>query len=415
MVSNMESLQDKLKSLGVLIGASPITPNPRSERNKIEDVLGGEEFSTVYGNIFITYNDYPPEYQHGKISIDRKVNPNILAAYTHLNDSAPIPIDKVAFLDTETNGLSGGTGTLVFLVGIGFFTEKGFHLTQVFLRTPGEEQAFLSVLEQIISPFELLVTYNGKSFDIPLLNTRHSLNFFPSPFQSLQHMDLLHLARQVWKIRLSSRSLSNLEHEIIQFHRTQEEIPGWLVPSIYIDYLQNGNAQPLTGVFYHNAMDILSLAAIFCHLTELVSNPFNQVENNLDFVSIAYINESKGEIDQAISLYIQALARDIPDNTAQWASHRLANIYKRNGDWQSAIEYWTKAADNDHLESCIELAKYYEHYALNITKAIQWAEKALLLHTSSESKNYRKSLSNPSVLIHRIERLQKKRDWTRSK
>jgi uncharacterized protein YprB with RNaseH-like and TPR domain len=409
MVSDMESLQNKLKSLGVFISAPPNTIPPTSEKNKIEDVLDGEELSTIYGNIFITHHDYPPDYQHGKMSIGCDVNPNILAAYTHLNDSASMSIEKVAFLDTETSGLSGGTGTLVFLIGIGFYTEERFRLTQVFLRTPGEEQAFLSALEQIIAPFELLVTYNGKSFDIPLLNTRYSLNLFPSPFQSLQHMDLLHLARKMWKIRLPSRSLSNLENEIIQFHRTQEEIPGWLIPSIYFDYLQNGNAHPLAGVFYHNSMDILSLTAIFCYLSDLIHNPICRVENNLDFISIAYLNESKGQIDQAISLYIQALARDIPDNNAQWTLHRLANIYKRNGDWQNAIEYWTKAADNDHLESCIELAKYYEHHARNIPQAIQWAEKAYLLHKQSEWKNSFRSSSNPLMYVHRIERLHKKR------
>jgi len=407
-VNRMESLEEKLLSLGVSLGLKQSQTGSILKNNRIEDVLPGEEFSTDFGSTFIFHKDYPPAYQHGIVPFDKNIPFKELVNCSNLDISPLPPISKIAFLDTETSGLSGGTGTIVFLVGIGAFSDTGFRMTQIFLRSPAEEKSFLSALEHIIAPYELMITYNGKSFDVPLLNTRYLLNYFPSPFGSIKHLDLLHLSRKVWKIRLSSRSLSALESDILLFKRTSEEIPGWMVPQIYFDYLRDGDAHPLAGVFYHNAEDILSLTALFHHLSDMVRAPCDRIENNLDLISIAGILEKKGDFDQAILLYKEAIIRGIPQYFTHWVLFRLASIYKRILDWDTACKFWTQAAEEGHLDSCLELAKYFEHQSQNIPQAIGWCQKAIIIQQQVAPATFHRSISTQPQLIHRLERLQTK-------
>jgi uncharacterized protein YprB with RNaseH-like and TPR domain len=163
-----------------------------------------------------------------------------------------------AFIDTETTGLSGGTGTYAFLIGAGRFDGDDFHLAQFFLRDPYEEPAQLAALENFLAPCQAVVSFNGKAFDAPLLNARFTMHGWHSPLLDMSHIDLLHLARRLWRNRLPKRALIDLEAQILGAQRTEEDVPGWMVPQLYADYLRDGNPQPLKSVFYHNSMDILS-------------------------------------------------------------------------------------------------------------------------------------------------------------
>ncbi len=172
-----------------------------------------------------------------------------------------------AFLDTETTGLSGGTGTYAFLVGVARFEDEGLHLAQFFMRDPSEEPGLLAALEEFLAPCQALVTFNGKAFDAPLLLTRYLCHGWQPPFQGLAHVDLLHLARRLWRDRLPSRTLTMLEAHILGAGRSEEDIPGWLIPEMYFTYLQTGDPTPLKSVFYHNAMDVISLVALMEHMS----------------------------------------------------------------------------------------------------------------------------------------------------
>ena len=141
------------------------------------------------------------------------------------------------------------------------------------MRDPGQEAALLAALDQWLAEFDVIVTFNGKSFDVPLLNSRFLMNGITTPFERYEHVDVLQIARKLWRDRLPSRALGELEKEIIHFYRTGDDIPGWMIPQVYFDYLRSGDARPLAGVFYHNVIDILTLAALFGHIGAMLNDP----------------------------------------------------------------------------------------------------------------------------------------------
>ena len=404
----MESLSDKLKSLGVQVGAGNLPrPKPRISHS-IEDVLPGQIVATPYGDTYVVESWYGVEYQHGTIQLTNDYKLQVLSEWGHAPHLAHSPLSGFVFLDTETTGLGGGTGTFAFLVGLGHLTENGFHLIQLLLRGPQEEPALLYLLNQYLSAFQAVVTYNGKSFDIPLLNTRHILNGFNSPFKAFDHLDLLPLARRLWKNRLPSRSLGNLEIEIIGAARTQEEVPGWLIPQIYFDYLHNGDARPLSGVLYHNGMDILSLAALFQHVAHLLDDPLGYVApQSLDLIAVARLYEELGQYETAVQLYETSLQMGMPEPFFIQTLERFANLYRRQGEWQKTINLWHKAVEHHQVDACIELAKYYEHQQRDCVQALQWAEKALQM-VDDHIPGIAARREEKKALNHRIDRLHRK-------
>jgi tetratricopeptide (TPR) repeat protein len=282
------------------------------------------------------------------------------------------------FLDTETSGLAGGTGTYAFEIGVGRFTAKGFRLAQFFMRHPGEEPALLAGLTSFVDGMQAVVTYNGKSFDIPLLNTRYTLMGLTSPFEQGNHFDLLPLARRLWRTRLESCTLSNVEARILGVTRGEQEVPGYLIPEIYFDYLKTQDARPMVGIFYHNAIDILSLAGLFSHMALLLHQPHSEeISHPEDTASLARFFETSGDTAQAKALYQQALREILPDTLYWEVLNRYSFMLKRSGDWPGAIALWEKAAQAGHQYAFEELAKYYEHHAKDLVQAHEWTSRAI--------------------------------------
>jgi len=215
------SLLDRLKSLGVHIGTSQVKPAEKSSmRVPVEQVIDGYEHTTPFGAAFLADAHYPEDYQHGIIPFSQRVDFSLLGEWAGYPDLYEKPANQFIFLDTETSGLAGGTGTFAFMIGLGWWQQDGFRLQQFFLREPAEETAVLAALDEILTPFQTVVTYNGKSFDIPLLNARHTLSAFRSPFPAMQHVDLLALSRRIWRNRLPSRSLGSIEHDVLAINRS---------------------------------------------------------------------------------------------------------------------------------------------------------------------------------------------------
>ncbi|MDO8970283.1 MAG: ribonuclease H-like domain-containing protein, partial [Saprospiraceae bacterium] len=289
----MESLSDKLKSLGVRTGfGSKEKPAPPKDGFDISTVVAGREFETALGTTFMVENDYPFEHFVGNEHLFHPLNLATIGQWAGLRDLAEQSIDSMVLLDTETSGLVGGTGTFAFLIGLGFRTQAGYRVVQLFMRDPSQEPALLAGLSLILSGFKTMITFNGKSFDAPLLNTRHVLNTIPNPLVHLHHIDLLPLARRLWRNRLPSRALKDLETEILGMSRTDEEVPGWMIPEIYYEYLRTRDARPLGGVLYHNAQDILSLGLLFNHMADLLDHPLDIApEQGLDIIAIARLYE----------------------------------------------------------------------------------------------------------------------------
>lgn len=401
----MESLQDKLRALGVNLGMPASTGVPKEKVTRIEQVVNGEYFPTSFGEAFIVREEIDPSKTFGLLI------PSTLDLISQWANSTRLPtarFEEVIFLDTETSGLAGGTGTFAFMIGMGYFTDHSFQLIQLFMRDPSEEPGLLSALSHFLGNFKTIVTFNGKSFDIPLLNTRHVLNGFTTPFTEIDHVDLLHLARRLWRTRLPSRALKDLEIELLDIQRTQEEVPGWMVPELYYNYLRHGDVQPLSGVFYHNGMDVISLAALFNYTASLLDHPLQyQQVDSLDLVAIARLYDQLDRTDEALSLYEKALDQGLPITFYADTLLRFAEIKSRRGDLQAALSLWQKAAENGSVEGCLHLAKHYEHTVKAFFEAHRWAKKALVLlerspdHSGKSIDDVQKRINRIEILINR--------------
>src|SRR5512146_2606964 len=283
----MPSLTDKLKSLGVKTGTAGLPKPARQEGHGIDSVLSGTVLPTALGETFVYEERFAGDYRHGLASIRLDVPLTVISAWAADPRLSSIDLSSFIFLDTETSGLAGGTGTYAFLVGAARFIDGEFVLKQFFMRDPAEEPALLEALADFLAAGQALVTFNGRAFDAPLLSTRYTLHSIPNPFKDFAHLDLLPLSRRLWRDRLPSRALKYLEENILGLPRTSEEVPGYEIPWLYFDYLRTGDATPLKGVFYHNAMDVVAMAALLSHVSSILHDPFNGgVEHGLDFVAL---------------------------------------------------------------------------------------------------------------------------------
>jgi uncharacterized protein len=407
----VSTLSDRLRSLGVKVGVSEISSPPKVEKYSIERVLPGSFLNTDQGQTYVVQQDFPVDYQHGKQTLLIDSPLLVIGKWAREPDLHNLEAGSFAFLDTETSGLAGGTGTFAFLVGAGRFEGDHFHLAQFFMRDPSEEGALLFALEEFLAPCSALVSFNGKSFDAPLLNTRYALAGWKSPLVGMQHVDLLYLARRLWRDRLPSRTLGNLEVQILGTSRTEEEVPGWMIPQMYFDYLRSGDASGMKNVFYHNAMDVVSLAALFKHVAGLLADPLHQVGlDPIDQASLAKLFEDLEDEELAIQLYKTSLQQRMGGSRDEqyWDTlQRLSFLYKHREEYMQAIPLWEEAARNGKLYAYVELAKIYEHTLDDLSQALEWTLQAIRFIEKSSFPTYERSYWQPE-LEHRLERLNRK-------
>ena len=374
---DMRSISDKLTSLGVGKGM-PTQPKPKPESHSIDSVVAGTFVPTPRGDVFISEQTYPSNYIYGASPLLSSFPLSFISQWANDPQVSSLPISKFAFLDTETSGLSGGTGTYAFLVGAARFIDDKFVLQQFFMRDPAEEPALLEGLAKFLASCQSLVTFNGKAFDAPLLSTRYRLHQIPIPYQDYSHLDLLPLARRLWRDRLESRALKFLEEHVLGLKRSSEEVPGFEIPWLYFDYLRSGDARQLGGVFYHNAMDVVAMAALLAHMNDMLESPFDgKVQHGLDFVALGKLFEDLGHWDEAARLFERGLESDLTENDFGTAVKRLSILQKRRGDLGEAVRLWEAAAKRGHLYAFIELAKHYEHKERDMKSALKWTKSAL--------------------------------------
>jgi hypothetical protein len=364
--------------LGVKVGASDLAPPQPKSPYGIETVMPGAFHPTQRGEVFIVEQVFTADYRHGNSPIVCTSPLSLIAQWANDVRLAEIPLSRFAFLDTETSGLSGGTGTYAFMIGIGRFVEDQFVLQQFFMRDPAEESDMLEAVADFLAPAQALVTFNGKAFDAPLLSTRFRMHDIPLPYKDYSHLDLLPLARRLWRDRLESRALKYLEEHILGLRRTLEEVQGYEVPWLYFDYLRSGDARPLAGVFYHNAMDVVAMAALLTHVNEMLQNPYEGcVEHGLDFIALGKLFEDLGHWEEAARLFEHGLELNLTEADFGVAVKRLSILQKKRGDFNEALRLWETAAANGHIYAHIEMAKYYEHKCRDAKSALQWTRSAL--------------------------------------
>jgi len=293
--------------------------------------------------------------------------------------------EKWLFLDTETTGLAGGTGTYAFLIGLASWDAGGLQVEQFFMRDFAEEHSLLQELTQRIAERPVLVTFNGKSFDWPLLESRFTMTRSIAVPKLAAHLDLLHPARALWKLRLGSVRLVELERHILDaprlgWHR-ENDVSSALIPQFYFDYLRGGPAEPLAGVVRHNQMDLRGLAALFGKINEMLSESSGAVNGveSLDLFGLSRFLQRRGEDDRAHSACSQALAIGLPAEFRPKAHRELAQMAKRRGEHAQAAEILLEiiADPHDGLHACEQLAIYYERHAKDLVKAVQFSELAI--------------------------------------
>ncbi|HEX5838440.1 MAG TPA: ribonuclease H-like domain-containing protein [Anaerolineales bacterium] len=385
-------------------------PRPKRKAGyEIDSVVDGLYLSTRLGDVFVAEKCFTTDYLHGSSSILCSSSFSLVSQWAHDPRIADLPLSALAYLDTETSGLTGGTGTYAFLVGAARFIDGKFVLKQFFMRDPGEEEALLEGLADFLAPARALVTFNGKAFDAPILVTRYLMNRMPVPFTGYSHIDLLPLARRLWRDRLESRALKYLEEHVLGMRRTSEEVPGYEIPWLYMDYLRTRDARPLAGVFYHNAMDVVAMAALLAHMNEIITNPYEgRVAHGLDFIALGKLFEDLGLVEEAARLFERGLQHEITEPDFKAALMRLSILQKRRGDFEEALRLWKQAAEAGHIYAHIEIAKYYEHKRRDVKSALAWTRTALehLQQASRMASHERKHWLEE--ISHRLARLERK-------
>ncbi|HKV05781.1 MAG TPA: ribonuclease H-like domain-containing protein [Candidatus Acidoferrales bacterium] len=282
------------------------------------------------------------------------------------------------FLDTETTGLAGGTGTYPFLVGIAWWDAGGLEVEQFFMREQSEEHSLLVALAERMAERRVLVTFNGKSFDWPLLETRYRMTRTIQPPAPRAHLDFLHPARNLWRLRLGSVRLAELERHVLGWNRGAD-VMSELIPQIYFNYLRGGPPEPLVPVFHHNQMDLRGLVGLATRILSLLANPESQGRDALELYGVSRICERRGEAVRAKKLYQRSIAADLPPETGRAARRSLARLAKRDGDFDLARALWEGLAGNSRegFEAYEQLAIYFEHRAGVPHRAAELSRKAL--------------------------------------
>lgn len=377
----------RLENLGMLRNSPARTAGLTRHRlqRSIEEVVPGQVIETPAGPCFVSEQHFTVDKPHGRWPLGDLLErpPEILGRL--LEPSGPAPaLDprQIVFLDTETTGLAGGTGTYAFLVGIGFFSsERTFVVRQFFMRDYDEEPAQMSALVEALEPFGALGSFNGLSFDVPLLETRLALQRLPSRLSRLPHIDLLRPARRVWRRVLMSCALSSLEQAVLAVRRSGADVPSWIIPELYFQYLRTGEAAPLAGVFYHNQQDILSMVTLANHLCRLLENPAETGRHPLELAAVARWHESHGDMERAIALYKEALLHPLPPDERTRLLRRLSALLVRAHCHEEALELWQvvmAAGDVEHaVEILVDLAKYHEWQTRDIPRALEVTEQAI--------------------------------------
>jgi len=412
-----------VSSVNTLVTARDIGQLREQKKASLERFIPGQLVENDLGRFFLLSETYSPDHLQGIQPLPRRLDPYWFNRFAAGEEAIEGDRPHLVYLDTETTGLAGGAGTFAFLVGLGYWRrgEAGeeFVVEQFFMRDYDEEPALLAALDERIQEqqFEGLVTYNGRCFDIPLLITRFISNRRRDRLARLPHLDLLYPVRQLWKLKHGDCSLGNIEKRVLGVRR-EGDIPGEEIPRTYFQFVRGGDPRRLLPIFSHNVIDILSLTALTGKVLEQVATAPEQLDP-VEVYSLGRMHLRQGALEQA-SLFLQKSDRDLlPAQIYLRSQKELALAYKRNGDWDRAVEVWMQTVESydagiaaneerPDLFAFEELAKYYEHQAKDYYRAIEMVGRAL------EQLRAVVWPELEEVLQHRLLRLQKKVERVKS-
>lgn len=295
----------------------------------------------------------------------------------------PFHVKHAVFMDTETTGLAGGTGTLAFLLGLASIEDETLHLRQLFLTQFGGETALLQAASDWIGTRKHLVTFNGKSFDAPLMATRYRLARLPDPFATMNHVDLFHPTRRAFANRWPDCRLQTAEKHLLGFARV-DDLPSYNIPDVWFAFMRHGSTDRLAAVLTHNRFDLLSLVTLLPSLAEAFSNPGT---SGADVESIARYYRQQGDADAAFT-HLQRHHKRLGEQGLL----DLAWMYRRRQNWELAVAIWEHLAQQQCVEAIERLAKYHEHVrrdyqsALELTHQLKTLDRDQSAHRQRERR-----------------------------
>jgi uncharacterized protein YprB with RNaseH-like and TPR domain len=353
----------------------------------LEELVDGMRVENALGEYFLVETAVHLEVRHGDVPLSRfhTIASSTVSVLTAEPELEGFDLRRAVFLDTETTGLAGGAGTAAFLIGVGWADGERFRVRQYFMRDYHEEAALLHGLAEELRRFELLVTFNGKMFDVPLLDARFRLNRSRFPLGDARHLDLLHPARRLWKARLESCRLQTLEGALMGLRRAGD-IPGEQIPQIYFDWVRRRDARMLARVFEHNRQDIVSLAALAVVACQWVED--GRAEDPRDVFSLARVLERARLYERCETEYRRALELG-PGELRGPALLRLAWRAKRAGEHARAAELWGEAAEAGEVEGWRELAMHHEHRTRDLDEAMASVESGIRLVEADRRREVR--------------------------
>jgi uncharacterized protein YprB with RNaseH-like and TPR domain len=376
----------------------------RGEQVELQAVVRGEEVENACGRFYLARDVVNASSYHGSRRIDELSSLDmektaILANEPELTGCHPT---EGLFLDTETTGLAGGTGTMAFLVGIGWFEGEAFITEQLFARDFSEERAALAYLSDRAKDKRFLITFNGKSFDVGLLSARFIMNRLPDPLSGLPHLDLLHPSRRLLGHRLENSRLGTIEREVLGLIR-EGDIPGSEIPQRYFDWLRQRDGRLVGDIFEHNRLDVVSMATLTVHLAGLLRHDAERDDVcHEDILASARLLLDRGYGEEA-HLFLASLLSSKSGGVASEAGRILSLFHKRSSNWEEAVGIWENMlAQNDcDIFAVEELAKWCEHRAGDCERALNLVENIL------ENANYL-TFTEREDLVYRLNRLKRR-------
>lgn len=384
-------------------------------KDNLQEYIAGEEVENELGKFFLASEVVHASSRHGYRNIRETFGFDMTAAAMLANNPiiSHLSCADALFLDTETTGLAGGTGTMAFLIGLGWFEEDHFHVRQILARDFGEEKAALAYLADVASQKKFLVTFNGKAFDVNLLNARFILNRLKCELSGLPHLDLLHPSRRILGHRLVNSRLVTLEAEVLGVER-EGDIPGWEIPQRYFDWLKSRDGRLLAAIFEHNRLDIISMASLTAHLTEILSG-YEMVQQaaDADYRAAARLLLTRRE--KIAAAKILSIISDFSEDSLT-AKKELSILFKRSGKLPEAVKIWEEILEttSDDYFAAEELAKYLEHRAHDYSRAKMLIEK-VFAEANNFSAEEKEALQHRRERLTRLENLQKEKEKNKSR
>lgn len=365
------------------------------------EILDGEWRHAGSHRFLVVDRSYAPGHRHGSSTVADSLPPE--EGWSRLGLLAGTPCGgNLLFIDLETTGLAGGAGSYAFLVGCGWFGRGRFHVRQFLLSSFASERALLEALRDVAGTLDAVVTYNGKSFDLPLIETRYALNRLSTPFAEMPHVDMLHHARRLWHGHDAGHRLSNLETSLLG-HDRERDVPGFEIPSRYFHFVRTGDARPLDAVLEHNRRDLLSLALLTARAAQLLDEGVTAATTAREALGIGRLYERSRMTADALACY--ARAAEIGPGVCAEALYAHALLLRRNRRYAAAADVWQRLLDLGDCPPRLEreaaeaLAVHHEHRLRSLLSARNLAMRSL---------QYDATVTRREAIEHRLARLDRK-------